>query len=314
MTSETKSYEKVFYDLRPAKQVERRMMMDAFGRLMNGGVSLRDYQYTGMGSIYFFDFVLFYKLLGLRSMLSVEIEHSIRNRVLFNRPFKAVDIEMAPIGEVIPLLNKDGQHILWLDYDTRITADALADVSAAAFHLSKGSLLLVTVDAESPTDGDGPKEWFEYYRDQAGEFLPHEFDESAFALSRLADSNARIVVNAIKSGLSARAGLSYLPLFGFSYADGHEMITVGGMIGSPVEKRILAGCGFDAVSYTRTKPDEALYRIRVPRLTKRERLLLDQNMPSEPGWKPEEFELKPEEVEAYREIHQFYPHYGELLG
>ena len=43
MTAPSKSYKQVFYDLRPGKQVERRMIMDALGRLMNGGIPIRDY-------------------------------------------------------------------------------------------------------------------------------------------------------------------------------------------------------------------------------------------------------------------------------
>ena len=42
MTAPSKSYKQIFYDLRPGKQVERRMIMDALGRLMNGGIPIRD--------------------------------------------------------------------------------------------------------------------------------------------------------------------------------------------------------------------------------------------------------------------------------
>ena len=119
MTAPSKSYKQVFYDLRPGKQVERRMIIDALGRLMNGGVPIRDYQYTGLGSIYFFDFILLYKLLGLRRFLSVEYDMDIAERVKFNRPFEPIDIRMDPIGDVIPDLDSNLCHLIWLDYDDR---------------------------------------------------------------------------------------------------------------------------------------------------------------------------------------------------
>src|SRR3990172_75048 len=104
VTEPTKSYQKVAYDLRPAKQVERRMILDALGRLMNQGVPIRDYQYTGFGSTYFVDFILLYRLVGLTRFLSVEFDTNITKRVLYNKPFDPIAIRMDPIGDVIPEL------------------------------------------------------------------------------------------------------------------------------------------------------------------------------------------------------------------
>ena len=73
MSPESKSALSVQFDLpRPAKQVERRMLVDAFQRLQQAGFSIRDYRYVGFGSIHFVDFLIFYKLLGISDMLSVE--------------------------------------------------------------------------------------------------------------------------------------------------------------------------------------------------------------------------------------------------
>lgn len=157
MTAPSKSYKQVFYDLRPGKQVERRMIMDALGRLMNGGIPIRDYQYTGLGSIYFFDFILLYKLLGLRRFLSVEYDTDITKRVEFNKPFEVIKIQMAPIGDVIPDLDPNLRHLIWLDYDDRLTNSMLLDASAAAYHLSPESLLLVTVDVDPPREAKTPE-------------------------------------------------------------------------------------------------------------------------------------------------------------
>ena len=47
----SKSYLSVHYELRSAKQVERRMLIDALHTLGEDGFRISDYQYTGMGSI-----------------------------------------------------------------------------------------------------------------------------------------------------------------------------------------------------------------------------------------------------------------------
>ena len=313
MSKPTKSYREVAYDLRPAKQVERRMILDALGRLMNEGVPIRDYQYTGFGSIYFFDFVLLYKLVGLRRFVSVEYDTDITRRVAFNKPFDPVEIRMQPIGDVIPTLSRDARHILWLDYDDRLTSSMLQDTAAASYHLPCGSLLLITVDAEPPAGRGAPAERMEYFESEGGDLLPYDFDIGWCTKTRLPETNLAILGNATKSGLAARE-LDFLPLFRFVYADGHEMVTLGGMIGGAAERRILDSCDWVGASYLRRDPSQPPYRIRVPRLTRRERLFLDRHMPCSDSWKPEAFELDKDEIEAYREIHRFYPHYGEFLA
>ena len=107
MIAPTESYLKVSYDLRPAKQIERRMFIDALQRLALADVPISQYQYTGLGSIYFVDFVLFHKLLGMESLLSVEHDTKIARRIEFNRPFRQVTVAMKPISEVIPQLSRD---------------------------------------------------------------------------------------------------------------------------------------------------------------------------------------------------------------
>ena len=313
MMAPSKSYKQVFYDLRPGKQVERRMIMDALGRLMNGGIPIRDYQYTGLGSIYFFDFILLYKLIGLRRFLSVEYDTDITKRVAFNKPFEPIQIRMGPIGDVIPDLDSNLRHLLWLDYDDRLTNDMLLDASAAANHLSLGSLMLVTVDVEPPRGAETPEVRAEYVREEAGAFLPFDFSIEWCIGSRYPATNLEIIANAIATGLAAR-GARFLPLFKFVYADGHEMVTLGGMIGDHDLERRIDDCDWSEAWYLRRGVQQDPYRIRVPRLTRRERLLLDQHMPGNPSWRPTAFELSKEELADYREIHRFYPLYGELLA
>jgi len=109
MMSISKSALSVQYDLRPAKQVERRMFVDAFQRLAQAGFEIRDYQYTGFGSIFFVDFIIFHKLLGISKMLSIEHDERIETRVKFNCPFECVDVKIDLATNVIPTLSPDGK-------------------------------------------------------------------------------------------------------------------------------------------------------------------------------------------------------------
>ena len=98
----SQSYLTVPYDLRPSKQVERRMLLDFFRRLASSGVPIEEFRYTGMGSIHFVDHILFHKFLGIDKLVSVEHDVGIKSRLRFNLPFDHVALEMMPIGDYVP--------------------------------------------------------------------------------------------------------------------------------------------------------------------------------------------------------------------
>jgi hypothetical protein len=312
MTVFTESYLKVSYDLRPAKQIERRMLIDALQRLALAGVPISNYQYTGLGSIYFVDFILFHKLLGIDKLVSVEHDLNIARRIDFNKPFRQVEIEMKPVGEVIPLLSRDRQHIVWLDYDDIIQQGHTADLVSCGESLSRGSILLVTIDSEPP-DGDRPKKWRKHFEEQVPEYLGRMKSDQDFAQSRLQRLNAEIMERAINRGLASRNDVQFLQLFNFVYADGHEMVTIGGIIGGDSEKKQIAASGLPDAVYYRDSLDKPPFRIRIPSLTRKERLNLDRSMPCNDDWKPKDFELPSEDVATYRDIYRFFPAYAELL-
>jgi hypothetical protein len=313
MRAPKESYLKVFYDLRPAKQVERKMIVDTFLKLSQGGFKISDYQYTGFGSLYFVDFILLHKILGVSKLLNVEYSPKIKRRVAFNSPFALIRHEFKPISDVIPTLSRDLKHILWLDYDDIISRSVIEDVSAASAQLSRGSILLVTVDAEPPSGPEGPDEWRAFFEEEVGLYLDAGLELKDYSRSNLPRINASAILNTIKGGLVGRPDIEFSSLFNFVYQDGHKMLTIGGVLGGTSETRDLKACDFDGLSFIRKSLEEEPYNIRVPRLTRKERLYLDSFMPCTDKWKPRDFEMSPEDVAAYREIYRFYPSFAELL-
>ena len=308
-----KSYRSVNYDLRPAKQVERRMIIDTLQRLASQGLPIRDYQYTGFGSIYFVDFILFHRILGMHRLLSAEGEKSDEDRVMFNRPFDCVKVVMEYARDVIPTLKTDRKHLLWLDYDQKLSQDQLLDIRLASSHLPCSSMLLITVDVEPPDKNGTPAEWQEYFREQGGLFYDSTLTVQDFAADNLPFINRHIVSRAITSGLTDQPGLQFLPLFNFLYADGHQMLTIGGIIGSSKELRMIRKSKLATIHYIRRSFKRKPYQIKVPCLTRKERLYLDLYMPCDEAWTPTEFGLESEELAAYREIYRFFPAYAELV-
>lgn len=308
----TESYLKVQYELRPAKQVERRMLIEALQMMSSVGFPISDYKYTGFGSIYFVDFILFHKLLGIQRMLSVEHSDNIKKRVKFNRPFDCIDVEFGPIGDFLPSLSPDQKHILWLDYDDILNRSQVEDILLATTYLSTGSILLVTVDVEPPGKNEGPEEWRDHFVAEASKFLGSAMI-SDFAKSNLPKLNAGIIERVIEDGLSARGNVGFIPLFNFLYADGHQMLTVGGVIGSNSERRLLRASKLEEQNYIRLDLKADPFLIRVPSITRKERFHLDSSMPCSATWKPKQFEMRAEDISDYREIYRFFPAYAELL-
>ncbi len=313
MNTLSQSSLKVPYDLRPAKQVERRMLVDAFLHLTQAGFPIREYQYTGFGSLYFVDFVLFHKLLGVRKMLTVEHDKTLENRVRFNRPYDCIDIVINSATEVIPTLSRDFRHILWLDYDFPVCRDALTDIGLSVRLLPCGSILIITFDVEPPAkDSDEPQATQKYFEDEAGDLLGVRTIMD-FIKSNIPKTSVKIIQNAIIDGMAGRRGVSFSPLFHFLYADTHKMVTVGGMICNETEKHQLKRIDMDSAFYLRTNLSLDPYKIIVPPFTRKERHIIDSAMPCALGWQPTEFSLPEETISVYREIYRFLPSYAELL-
>lgn len=319
---------RVQYDVRPAKQVERRMIVDALQRLAAVGLPIADYQYTGFGAIYFIDFILLHKLLGLNKLLSLEQETSLESRVRFNRPFSCIDIRMVPASSEIPNLSRDARHILWLDYDGVIQKGFISDIQSALTILSPGSILLVTVDVEPPEDRDyrevdpsfdsskevlGPKHWKRYFEYHASSYLKLGLSDDDFGKSQLILRSTEILRAGFTRWIVARGEVEFLPMFNFAYKDSHAMLTMGGMIGGRSEKRLLTASSISDTVYYRNDFDSPPFEIHVPRLTRKERIYLDREMPCEDDWTPGDFTLASEDVLHYRDIYRFLPAFAEIL-
>ncbi len=325
MTAPESSSIKVPYDLRPRKQVERRMMAHVFQLLAEAGFPISTYRYAGFGAFFFVDFILFRRILGINDMVSIEHDFEHENRVKFNRPYKDIDLKLQSSTDYISQITKDKKYILWLDYDDPIAMDDIVDLETAASNLSSGSVLIATFDVDFDKVNDNKirdalpenksQEWLNRFQKECGDFFKPTWAISDFRASIVYKRTLEIAESAILSGLSVRKGISFEPVFNFIYADGHEMLTVGGIISSDEEKRRLRMIDWQELPFVRRRLNIEPFQIEVPVLTRKERLYIDSHMPCEPGWvpNPNDFEIEPEAIEAYRQVYRYCPLYAELF-
>ena len=314
MSIETsRSYLSVAYDLRPGKQVERRMLLDFFRRLSGAGMPVESYYYTGMGSIHFIDHILFHKFLGIDKLVSVERDDDIERRIRFNQPFSNVQIEIMEIGEYILRLQRDAKHIVWLDYDYRLSQDMIKDVRSCAATLSVDSFVLVTVDVEPPKDSKGASDNFASYQDAASDLWVPSWKINDFTRSKLHLRARDLIANAFREGTSGRPNVEPVPCFYFVYADGHTMATIGVQIGGPQQSDRLQRIRASGADYLVLDFSGRPFQIDVPVLTRRERPLLEGAVPAGEYHKIKHTGISEDEFRKFEKIYRFLPSYAELL-
>ena len=314
MSIETsRSYLSVAYDLRPAKQVERRMLLDFFRRLSGAGTPVESYHYTGMGSIHFIDHILFHKFLGIDRLVSVERDDDIEQRIRFNQPFSSVQIEIMEIGEYIPRLKSGVKHIVWLDYDYRLSQDMIKDVRACAATLSTDSFVLVTVDVEPPKNSTGARCNFESYRKVASNLWDPSWKPIDFTRNKLHLRARDLIANGFREGAAGRPEIEPIPCFYFVYADGHRMATLGIQMGGPRQAECLQNIKASGADYLVLDFLAPPFQIDVPVLTRRERPLLEGAVPAGEYYKVRDTGVGEDEFRKFERIYRFLPSYGELL-
>jgi hypothetical protein len=289
------SYRKIHYLLRPAKNVQRKMLCEAFQKL-GREKTLREYRYVGFGSMYYGDFILFHKHLGFQHMSSIEHEKG-AERAEYNKPYNCVVVLAGKANSKLAEINwKERPAIVWLDYDYGLEKEVLHDVAQVAANVVSNSILIVTLDATEKAAADlRDEEDVEYDFDvetfnkaplisqlnlKCGTELSEETDLRNDGLAthyrKLINERIAGTVNSTRTDLPK---LQYHQLFNFRYSDGRQMMTVGGIF-SPLDadgKSNISHFGFKDLDFVQL--DDASFEIEAPKLTLREIRDLNRALP-----------------------------------
>ncbi len=319
-TPAQQSYEKINYLIRPSKQVERKLFIEALHRLSKAGYNASDYTYLGFGSVFYADFILFHKYLYIDSMICVE-SSNIPKRMKFNKPYHFITLEMKPVSDVLPKLKAKRKYIVWLDYDCVLNSDILDDVNGFASFLAPGSVLILTVEAEpklpDPVDNEclskqeREAKLVALYNRDFEKHLRQTASRADFSTNELPKLLASILRSQLAKSLVSRSGLEFFQLFNFVYADGAQMLTLGGIIDKTSQQDHLKSCGIYNLHYIQA--GLVPVRISVPPLTTREKLRLDQMIRQGLTTDELEFELDQQLLENYKEYYRHYPQYHEAI-
>ncbi|MEK0337376.1 MAG: hypothetical protein QQN41_08080, partial [Nitrosopumilus sp.] len=120
------SFGKINYLLRPKKQIERKISIEILQELQQIDHDFEDFQYIGMGSIYYYDYILFHKYLKIKKYISFD-DKAIPYRFEYNKPYDFIDFKNVHSTEFLENFTFDSNIIIWLDYDSFLNDDMFND-------------------------------------------------------------------------------------------------------------------------------------------------------------------------------------------
>ncbi|HLP84065.1 MAG TPA: O-methyltransferase [Phycisphaerales bacterium] len=322
------SARQINYGLRPAKNIERKMMGDLFARL-SLIAPLPEYRYVGFGSTYFNDFALYHELLGINDMVSIERRGALLKRCEFNRPYKCIKLAHGESTTILPQLDWKRRSLVWLDYDSMISAEVLQDIETVVSKARSGSVLVVSVNVEPPRpprhdeEGNPVKnpDPHAYRRNYLENAVGPNRIPNAIAGKDLADWGLAKVCHlvmsdqvketlfdcngAIDDAEQRRAD----QVLHFHYSDNARMLTVGWLLINSADRAKLGAHAFDSLPFVRT--DDKALLIDPPQLTGREVRHLNRLLPTSDEDIPEVDWLPASERKRYMAVYRYFPVFAE---
>lgn len=327
------SFEKINYNLRPNKSIERKMMCEALSRL-SFIEHLNKYRYIGFGSPYFADFILIHKSLGITDLISIEKEESKKNRFEFNIPYSGIKMHYGHSTTIIPNLELDKKkNIIWLDYDDKISDFMFSDIDSFFLNAKSGSFFIISVNVEQdypPWDSTTKEKKITLKEFRLTELverigksrIPVEFIDLNFNTNNLIDVSREMINRQIAATLINRNGnhkdlIEYKQLFNFVYKDNATILTVGGLIFDKSQKSIIPKMAFEELPFIQESAES--YKIQSPNLTFREIKALDKALPDSmeqnngkfKNKKLQKIPLIPTDIKNYSKLYRYFPNFTE---
>lgn len=336
--SGTPSFERFDYLLRTNKHIERKLVFDILDCVAQK-IGFGDHWYLGFGSMWFGDFRLAHRRLGIDSMVSVEYS-DYASRAEFNRPFAGIKVEPGDCNTV--MMNTIAERwskpvIAWLDYDGYLSADVVKDIDLVLGRAQPNSAIIITVNGARGTyrvrKPSGQTERHETSVGVIETFLgsgsiPTRYEPKANAAGSYIDipdaKFPEFLTEAIISYMkhqvvtSAREvdgkRLSFVPLYQLHHRDGADMVTVGGALVTEATESAWRECLGRHHILSQAAGDPGYCRLDLVPVTVKEKIVLDECLPATGDGtdflvaaKAAGVALSDLEMEKYRKFYRHFP-------
>lgn len=312
------SFDVVNYSLRPSKSIQRQLVFEGV-RLLQAQLNFEEMIYVGFGSIWFTDFVLAHKLLGIQDMFSIEANEIGFARAKYNAPYATVRVLNGYARDVLPELfaHSSAAHrpwMAWLDFDYAFDEAMSDDIRLLIENAPQNSVVVVTFNANEMKYGKAPERPARL-RQIFGSVVPDDLSARACKDERAQETLANISLDHMKSIAAeiSRPG-GFVPAFRLIYRDQSPMVTVGGVLPAKGASVIAEG-----VVQNATWPAKPQKPIMAPHLTIREASALQSKLPCQGRLSREivqslGFDLPEEQIEAFATYYRQYPSFAQVIS
>ena len=267
---EKRSFEYVDYMFRPKKQIERKIIIEILQELKKE-IPLSKYLYIGFGSIYYYDFILFHKMLNINKLLSIDDKSTIK-RFEFNRPYDFITFKNEISTNFLSEYDWKQNSVLWLDYDNKLKDIVLSDIKIIAKNCKKKDFLIITVNAYCGNVGDERDQARENFYSKFRMYISSDYHNKKYYTPKNFPYLLQEVILKYLMTVSEYQDISFCKLFSFRYRDGSPMFTIGGIFD---DDKKLCNRKWDNKFIS---TDEEVKDINVPILTYCEKFHIDSHI------------------------------------
>ena len=309
------------YNIRVAKSVERRMIIDVAKDLFREFDPMAS-RYIGFGSFYFTDYKLVHRDLHINNLVSFEMEMDDVPRAEFNKPYKSIKVIPGASSVLLPHVDwtKQFHDFVWMDYDGELSTYMFADCETIFSFASAGSIYLMTCKRQLNKLGN-----LENFKETFGNLVPHSISDKDLTGSDGADLKLirKMLTSQIKSVLNDRnltleeeERLSFHPLIFLSYKDGSTpMMSFGGFLEKKSKQFSLGKYGLDKYFFIREEADP--FKIEPPLLTYKETHFINSHLPEDEDVFMSNDKLAFLSKDAkrnYRLLYKYLPNYMDVIS
>lgn len=268
--NEKRTFEYINYMFRPKKQIERKIIIEILQELKRE-ISLSKYLYIGFGSIYYYDFILFHKMLNINKLVSIDDKSTIK-RFEFNRPYDFITFKNEISTDFLSEYDWKQNSVLWLDYDNKLKGIVLSDIKIIAKNCKKKDFLIITVNAYCGNVGDERDQAREHFYNEFRMYISPEYHDKKYYTPKCFPYLLQEVILNYLMTMSEYRDISFYKLFSFRYRDGSPMFTIGGIFD---DDKKLRNRKWDNKFIS---TDEEIKDINVPILTYCEKFHIDSHI------------------------------------
>ncbi len=313
------SDQKINYQYRPAKSIERKMLCDLIReiQLIRADGEMR---YIGLGAKYFTDFLLLHNEFGITDMISIEAQKERQVRYEFNKPLKCIQMWYGSTNEVLPQISGFDQkmNLVWLDFDDVFGESMLYDLETICRNIKIGSMFFMSCNYSYR--GGTQSEKRESFRDCVGNFFDEGIKKTDYTNKRMPYVIKKVIDNQIRRIIDLRnrtergMTIEYMQLLFLTYQDGAPMMTIGGILVDE-ELKIKINQSRLISKYIFISDSEEVFSIEIPNLTNKEIQLILKNLPISieefQEHEQEFYGIGFDEICKFERIYRYYPYYSE---